>query len=185
MGRLSNILIRRGTEQAWSAANPILDSREFGLDTTNNLLKAGNGIDNWSDLSPLACDPIDLATDSDLMNVMAIRSPLVNFKITGDSSIFTVPNGYVFFINTMDVITKSVISPGAPPFFRFGNSESRDDYCQQTQSTSNSNGLRHSIESSQNAIPAGTVVSFGITTGSTASSHEGYAVINGYLEKIK
>ena len=183
MGRLSNILIRRGTEQAWSAANPILDSGEFGLDTTNNLLKAGNGIDNWSDLSPLACDPIDLATDSDLMNVMAIRSPLVNFKITGDSSIFTVPNGYVFFINAMDVITDNVTSPRTAPFFRFGNSESRDVYCQETQSKSNSNGLRHSIQSSQNATISGSIVSFGITTGSTASSHEGYAVVKGYLVK--
>ena len=154
MGRLTNILIRKGTEQAWSAANPILDSGEFGLDATNNLLKVGSKIDNWSDLSPLACNPIDLAKDSDLMSFMAIRSPLINFKITGDTNIFTVPNGYVFFINAMDVITDNVTSPRTAPFFRFGNSESRDVYCQETQSKSNSNGLRHSIQSSQNDIVA-------------------------------
>lgn len=43
--------IRRGSSEEWSVVNPTLDVGELGLDTTHNLLKAGDGITVWNSLS--------------------------------------------------------------------------------------------------------------------------------------
>lgn len=51
MPRVTNLQIRRGTSSQWSTANPTLDPGEPGLDTTNNILKIGNGSSNWANLS--------------------------------------------------------------------------------------------------------------------------------------
>lgn len=45
------ILLRKGSSTEWSTTNPVLGSGEPGFDTTNNLLKMGNGISNWASLS--------------------------------------------------------------------------------------------------------------------------------------
>ena len=47
------IQIRRATSSEWTAANPILLSGEFGLDTTTGQVRVGNGSNNWAALSPL------------------------------------------------------------------------------------------------------------------------------------
>lgn len=48
MPRNKLLQIRRGTYSEWTSANPMLESGEFGLDTTNNRLKVGPG--NWNNL---------------------------------------------------------------------------------------------------------------------------------------
>lgn len=53
MPRQTNINIRRGTDASWSQENPILDSGELGWDKTNNKLKIGDGITQWSNLNPI------------------------------------------------------------------------------------------------------------------------------------
>jgi len=184
MGRINNIRIRRGTEQDWSRSNPVLDSGELGLDTTNNLLKIGNGADVWTGLSPLACNPISLVNGSDVTNDVAVRSSLIDFKIAQEHNIFIVPNGFCFFIDSTEIITSSIISPSEAPHLRFGNSNENEAYLPQTQTTSNSSSARHIIQNPQNAIPSGTTVSLGIVVASTASHHNGYVVIRGYLMRL-
>lgn len=44
------IQIRRGTSSEWESANPILASGELGYDSTNDRLKVGDGVTNWSSL---------------------------------------------------------------------------------------------------------------------------------------
>ena len=51
MARNHQIQIRKGTATQWSTTNPILVSGEPGFDTTNNLLKIGDGTSTWSSLS--------------------------------------------------------------------------------------------------------------------------------------
>ena len=41
------ILFRRGTAAEWTAANPVLDPGEPGIETDTNSLKIGNGVDDW------------------------------------------------------------------------------------------------------------------------------------------
>ena len=48
------IKLRRGTEAQWIAANPVLASGEPSYAIDTNTFKIGNGVDVWSDLSPVA-----------------------------------------------------------------------------------------------------------------------------------
>jgi hypothetical protein len=45
------ITIRKGTASQWSSNNPVLASGELGFDTTNNILKIGDGSTSWNSLS--------------------------------------------------------------------------------------------------------------------------------------
>lgn len=47
----TRIQVRRGTNAAWAAANPVLDVGEFGFNTTNNQLKIGDGSTSWDNIS--------------------------------------------------------------------------------------------------------------------------------------
>ncbi len=44
------IQLRKGDFSTWSTQNPVLASGEPGYDLTNNILKIGDGINQWSDL---------------------------------------------------------------------------------------------------------------------------------------
>lgn len=48
------IQIRRDSSANWESINPILASGEMGYDTTNNVVKIGNGSDNWVSLPVLS-----------------------------------------------------------------------------------------------------------------------------------
>lgn len=47
------IQIRRGSSSEWTTKNPILRAGELGWDTTNNALKAGDGVTRWNSLGYL------------------------------------------------------------------------------------------------------------------------------------
>ena len=47
----TTIQIRKGTATQWSSPNPVLVSGEPGFDTTNNLLKIGDGSTAWNSLA--------------------------------------------------------------------------------------------------------------------------------------
>jgi len=47
----TRIQVRRGTNAAWAAADPVLDVGEFGFNTTNNQLKIGDGSTSWDNIS--------------------------------------------------------------------------------------------------------------------------------------
>ena len=46
----TQIQIRRGSFIEWSGVNPVIANGELSLDTTNKLLKAGDGVTQWLDL---------------------------------------------------------------------------------------------------------------------------------------
>jgi hypothetical protein len=185
MPRIDNINIRRGSEQEWLSANPVLDSGEFGFDTTNNLVRVGNGIDPWSSLSVMAlANPVILAENSAFTNKMTIRSPILDFKQAADTVVFEVPDGHVFSIDSLEVLTTEISNQDEPPSFRFGNSSNLSAYCDSEETISNGPGSRHIIENPQDAAAAGTVITFGITSESSADSHFGCGIISGNLIRI-
>jgi hypothetical protein len=51
MPSTNKIQFRRGTSTDWTSGNPVLGSGEPGYDTTNNILKIGNGSQTWSQLN--------------------------------------------------------------------------------------------------------------------------------------
>ena len=52
------ITFRKGIDTQWSSIDPILSSGEPGFDITNNILKIGDGSNNWSNLSIIATSDI-------------------------------------------------------------------------------------------------------------------------------
>jgi hypothetical protein len=185
MPRENSIAIRRGPKSDWESVNPVLNSGEFGFDTTSNLIKIGNGSNTWQELSVLAMvNPVVLSEDAEFTNKITVRSPIVDFKHVGDVGILTVPQGYMFSIDTMEVLTTFIAQPENAPSIRFGNDSDSSAYQPQTTTPSNSPGARHIIENPQNAASEGTVVKFGIVSPSGASSHMGCGIVTGHLVRI-
>lgn len=114
---------------------------------------------------------------------MSARSPLTNFKQVGEVAIFTVPLGYMFLVDTMEVVTTAVSDADVAPQIRFGTSVNAELFHSASRTTSNSFGHRHVIENPQHGVDEASVLTFGVTEASTATSHIGVAVVTGYLLK--
>lgn len=56
----TKIQFRRGTATDWSNANPILGDGEPGYDTTNDILKIGNGTDTWANLTGMTAGNVSI-----------------------------------------------------------------------------------------------------------------------------
>lgn len=54
------IQVRRGTASQWSTSNPVLSSGEFGYDTTNKVLKIGDGATAWASLAEAGLSEADI-----------------------------------------------------------------------------------------------------------------------------
>lgn len=48
------IQLRKGSSSTWSSQNPVLSSGEPGYDLTNNILKVGDGVTPWNNLSGIS-----------------------------------------------------------------------------------------------------------------------------------
>jgi hypothetical protein len=129
---------------------------------------------------------VTLATDSWSSARISVRSELRSLKSLTTTQIFTVPTGYMFLIDTMEIITTARSGAAAEaPFVSFGTSAgTTTDYYGPTQVTSNSPGARHIIENPQDGAAAGTVITFTVTTASTATIHTGAGIVTGYLLKL-
>lgn len=181
MPRKSNIKLRRGSQSAWSSTNPILDDGEPGYESTNRTIKIGDSLNYWGDLPEaiLSVNP-STASGASKFYSLILSSPLVNFKSTGDLDIFTVPSGYMFFIDRMEVVTTAITSAGSAPYIRFGKTGSLATFLSAVESQSNSSGARHIFDSPQQGTSS-TTVTFGVTAASTALEHKGYGIVRGYL----
>lgn len=62
--RRVKIVLRKNTEQAWIAENPVLLSGEPGFSTTTGILKIGDGQSTWANLPPINTDN-SIITDID------------------------------------------------------------------------------------------------------------------------
>lgn len=89
MPRQTPIKFRRGTATEWGNAHPVvLDSGEPGLDSTNNLLKVGDGSTNWNALSGVQLKPtINTATDASSVNFDLDLSRIHTLVLGGNRSL--------------------------------------------------------------------------------------------------
>ena len=53
MDTLIRMIQRRDTAANWSSANPVLEAGEFGYDTTNKVVKIGDGSTRWNALTAI------------------------------------------------------------------------------------------------------------------------------------
>ena len=109
------------------------------------------------------------------------QSSAINFKTVADTDIYTIPANSRLVINTFEIISQSVTTPGTAPTVTFGNTSDRDEYLTATVTTSNSTNSRHVALFEQDAISAGATISGSITVASTAATHTGWFIITGYL----
>jgi hypothetical protein len=57
----NNVLtLRKGTASQWSSTNPILSAGEIGYDSTNIMIKIGDGISTWNQLSYIKHNTADI-----------------------------------------------------------------------------------------------------------------------------
>lgn len=126
----------------------------------------------------------DTGTPGGSTNKIIIASNIIDFKITSDVNVFTVPEGHIFNIDSMEILTTEITNPNEAPFVRFGTDLNPSLFYGPSQTMSNDLGYRHIIESPQNAAIENTTMTFGITSESLAESHFGFGIISGYLIKL-
>jgi hypothetical protein len=107
---------------------------------------------------------------------------LINFQTVTDTNMFTIPTGFTFNTNDLEVITKTG-TPGVPATVRFGVSTDRDKFQTAIQTTSNVPNERHIFASPEPGENAAVILSAGVTSGSNAA-HTGYFILRGYLLKV-
>ena len=49
----ARIVIKQAEAAEWETENPVLLSGEFGYDTTNKIIKIGDGVTTWNDLTSI------------------------------------------------------------------------------------------------------------------------------------
>jgi hypothetical protein len=81
------IQIRKGTASAWTSANPVLASGEPGYDLSNNILKIGDGISNWSSLGSINLNSSNI-TDfgTATSGILPVKNIVAGSNITISSS---------------------------------------------------------------------------------------------------
>lgn len=115
---------------------------------------------------------------------ISIRSPIVDLKQVGENQILTVPNNYMFLIDSMEILTTNITGTNNSLQARFGTSLNPQEYYEPSQINSFNLGDRHIIEVSQNAATSSSSITFGVVSASSADVHEGVGIIHGNLIKI-
>lgn len=115
MPAISTIRVRKGTSTEWSNANPILASGEIGFDTTNKIIKVGDGSSTWSSLTNNGSfNTLDFSTftesvvnngNSGTSKTLSLTNGTVHTCTLTGNCVFTMPTAtagksFLLFLNT-------------------------------------------------------------------------------------
>jgi len=128
--------------------------------------------------------PNKLYVDSFSATQKIIFSGALNFKTVAETTLYTVPAGYVFLLDEMEVVTTAITGAAVAPTVRFGNTGTADAYWAAAVVDSNAVRARHVIKNPQQGIAAAVAITGGITVASTATTHTGYFILRGTLLAI-
>lgn len=56
---MTRFIIRRDTAESWAEIDPVLDELEPALDTTNDIMKLGDGVHTWKELPEYRRDGVE------------------------------------------------------------------------------------------------------------------------------
>lgn len=84
------ITLRKGTVSQWNNSNTPLASGEPGYDTTNNILKVGNGTDLWEALKSV----LDITGNASISGTIDSKNIILGNKPTPDWNSYTVYNKF-------------------------------------------------------------------------------------------
>lgn len=113
--------------------------------------------------------------------LMLWRSAEVNFKTVAQTQIVTIGSGDRILIDSVEIITTSISSPGTAPTVTFGDTGDADSVLTSTVSGSNAANSRYIIEQPKDMKAGAVSLTANITVASTATAHSGYFVIKGYI----
>lgn len=90
---------RRDTAANWASGNPILASGEWGYDTTNGIIKMGDGATAWSSLIPVPSTLLtqNAQTGTTYTLVLTDRDKLVELSNAAAITMTVPPNSSVAF----------------------------------------------------------------------------------------
>lgn len=105
MPRITSIQARKGTSTEWSTQNPVLDNGELGYDTTNRILKLGDGSTAWNSLSNHS------HTSSDISNFnTAVSGLLPVTNIVAGTNVTVSSSAGTYTINSTGGSSSSVVA---------------------------------------------------------------------------
>jgi hypothetical protein len=93
MARSSLLQVRRDTAANWASVNPIMASGEPGYDTTNKILKIGDGTTAWASLAAHSQQTGTIATWSEITDTT--KTIVINYGYianNGSQVVFTLPS---------------------------------------------------------------------------------------------
>lgn len=112
-----------------------------------------------------------------------IKSSKINFKSTGIQNLYTVPNNYLFNIDTMEVICSDLTSLSAAPYLMFGNSGNISGYQTLFQTNANYQYARDIRAIASDSITGGVILNATVYSGAVGTIQSGFLIIKGYLIK--
>jgi hypothetical protein len=115
---------------------------------------------------------------------ICIKTKILDFTINDNTVVFVVPSGFMFMIDSIEVITTKIVSPRNSPHVRFGINGQNSTLIGSKKMNINTDGARHIIEYPQQGLLPGTSVTMGVSEVSTATHHQGVGLVNGFLLKL-
>jgi len=107
MARTNQIQVRRGTATQWSNTNPVLASGEPGFDTTNSLLKVGDGTSAWSSLISVGSNLYSTSRGSETVTTNKSAFTVAAEYVSGNLDVYY--NGLKFLRNDDFTETSSTV----------------------------------------------------------------------------
>jgi hypothetical protein len=95
----------------------------------------------------------------------------INAKSTGDTNVYTLPGGYIWSIDSIDIICSAVSGSGNPPTMRFGLSTDTDQFGQLSIDAVALNEKVTLRNIGANGIASTNILSAGVATASTYTTH--------------
>jgi hypothetical protein len=75
----NTIQLRKGSASTWTSTNPVLASGEPGFDTTNKILKIGDGTTNWNSLGSINLTSLNITDfNSDVSGVLPVKNLFIS-----------------------------------------------------------------------------------------------------------
>lgn len=126
-----------------------------------------------------------IAASTMVDNQFVARSATINLLATGQTTIYTVPTGYVFIAQHIDLLLLTITTPATPPTLRLGISTDTTSILPATLLDNTTQyGIDRITLGGPHTFAAGTIIQGGITAAATHAAATAKLIITGYLVAV-
>ena len=111
MDTLIRMIQRRDTASNWSSANPVLEAGEFGYDTTNKVVKIGDGSTRWNALQAITGSNVTVGNGTITIKQGGVTKGTFTVNQSGNTTI-ELEKGGTTAISWKDITDKPEIGTG-------------------------------------------------------------------------